>query len=148
MNKVIKEIIKYLLITLGVIASFLVCIVCIIVGIQENNSKSVVIGSIFLLMILGFGICFLWFFLNDKVKERQIKKQLNNLNCKKGKNTFEHLMLDVLNKKADELLAEYIDTNNKHNPYGLHFKYKNSNNLNLCFSYQGFYTIFEISVKS
>ena len=74
-----------------------------------------------------------------------VKKQLNNLNCKKGKNTFEHLMLDVLNKKADESLAEYIDTNNKHNPYGLHFKYKNSNNLNLCFSYQGFYTIFEIS---
>ena len=145
MKKVLKEIIEYLLIALAVFVFILFCFLVSITAAQQGKTKLVIVSFIAFLMGLAFGLFFLYVTLSDKMQRRIINRRRRILENKKNKETFDYLMIDVIDNTAKKLLAGYIDSNNKNNPYSLSFRYHNKRKIRLIYFYQGFSVIFKIT---
>ena len=145
MKKVLKEIIEYLLIALAVFVFILFCFVLSITAAQQGKTKLAMVSFIAFLMGLAFGLFFLYVTLSDKMQRRIINRRRRILENKKNKETFDYLMIDVIDNTAKKLLAGYIDSNNKNNPYSLSFRYHNKRKIRLIYFYQGFSVIFKIT---
>lgn len=145
MKKVLKEIIEYLLIALAVFVFILFCFLVSITAAQQGKTKLVIVSFIAFLMGLAFGLFFLYVTLSDKMQRRIINRRRRILENKKNKETFDYLMIDAIDNTAKKLLADYIDSNNKNNPYSLSFRYHNKRKIRLIYFYQGFSVIFKIT---
>ena len=145
MKKVLKEIIEYLLIALAVFVFILFCFLVSITAAQQGKTKLVIVSFIAFLMGLAFGLFFLYVTLSDKMQRRIINRRRRILENKKNKETFDYLMIDAIDNTAKKLLAGYIDSNNKNNPYSLSFRYHNKRKIRLIYFYQGFSVIFKIT---
>ena len=145
MKKVLKEIIKYLLMALAVFVFILFCFLLSITAAQQGKTKLAIVSFIAFLMGLAFGLFFLYVTLSDKMQRRIINRRRQILENKKNKETFDYLMIDVIDNTAKKLLADYIDSNNKNNPYSLSFRYHNKRKIRLIYFYQGFSVIFKIT---
>ena len=145
MKKVLKEIIEYLLMALAVFVFILFCFVLSITAAQQGKTKLAIVSFIAFLMGLAFGLFFLYVTLSDKMQRRIINRRRRILENKKNKETFDYLMIDVIDNTAKKLLAGYIDSNNKNNPYSLSFRYHNKRKIRLIYFYQGFSVIFKIT---
>ena len=145
MKKVLKEIIEYLLMALAVFVFILFCFVLSITAAQQGKTKLAMVSFIAFLMGLSFGLFFLYVTLSDKMQRRIINRRRRILENKKNKETFDYLMIDVIDNTAKKLLAGYIDSNNKNNPYSLSFRYHNKRKIRLIYFYQGFSVIFKIT---
>ena len=145
MKKVLKEIIEYLLIALAVFVFILFCFLVSITAAQQGKTKLAMVSFIAFLMGLAFGLFFLYVTLSDKMQRRIINRRRRILDNKKNKETFDYLMIDAIDNTAKKLLADYIDSNNKNNPYSLSFRYHNKRKIRLIYFYQGFSVIFKIT---
>lgn len=144
MKKVLKEIIEYLLMALAVFVFILFCFLVSITAAQQGKTKLAIVSFIAFLMGLAFGLFFLYVTLSDKMQRRIINRRRRILENKKNKETFDYLMIDVIDNTAKKLLAGYIDSN-KNNPYSLSFRYHNKRKIRLIYFYQGFSVIFKIT---
>ena len=145
MKKVLKEIIEYLLMALSVFVFILFCFLVSITAAQQGKTKLAIVSFIAFLMGLAFGLFFLYVTLSDKMQRRIINRRRRILEDKKNKETFDYLMIDIIDNTAKKLLADYIDSNNKNNPYSLSFRYHNKRKIRLIYFYQGFSVIFKIT---
>ena len=145
MKKVLKEIIEYLLMALAVFVFILFCFLVSITAAQQGKTKLAMVSFIAFLMGLAFGLFFLYVTLSDKMQRRIINRRRRILENKKNKETFDYLMIDAIDNTAKKLLADYIDSNNKNNPYSLSFRYHNKRKIRLIYFYQGFSVIFKIT---